>query len=960
MLKTSILTIAVALFLVCGLSESLHAQGTLMPSPPHSSTYNGNPRGYWFVAPVDFTIVGLRVPDDFSTAPQSVNLVEMPTAASGSVYTNLHHTGSLATTTVIPVNIPITQGAVLAVLGYRGTVNSYATGNYPSTIGGQPVTLTRVYNNASQITSAPATGQMTFSSGSLARVEIYYQIGPTLGVIGAPASALAEFANATNGGDGVEAASFEIEANDDAGIPGIALTEIALRATGTGDDSTAYSEVAIYRDDNAGAVPNAFDIGSDVLIDSTTAFPADDGLIVFTLPTAEQAFIQTEIKKYFVVVKLAGVALPGETFKYIVEDLTLAGTNPQKSGLPSVTMEGLVIDTPQFVFTDTSPATVEKVFLTFTGICQVFTVGYPNGPDDKPGSINVNSNGTADESTDLVNTQLWWDSDNDSAFDDTLDTQIDTQVFTQDDGLVSFSLATLPDFQQGDTRRFFVVHLLNTNADDLETFQCYISDMGAAPLGGTPVGLPTPNANGTPGLEVSAAILFGIMNGPSAPLTVDSNSAGVTGDGELLADVTLEALPGGDWVINTMIFNAGGTANHNNAYTELALYEDINANGTWEGAAVDTLAAPITSGFVANVVSFDLTLTDLLAGTERRFFLTGKLSGTAASGETLNARLTDVLNSPPPGGSRNGFPTPASTALVIDVAVISVANGPNQPVPATHAAGAAANLVAAGFRLNALNGATTVNGIDLTTAGTGDWSSDVDSASGVQVYRDDGDGVFDITNDVLLAQSGGSALVTVTFTTPLNLAAGEIADLWVVIGMTATAGQGIAATPETFSLAIANTTDVGASAPVEFGMPAPNGITVGAIEFNVTNFDPASGLAAGGQALTISGSGFMPPFSVTIAGTPCLGTPVIAGGTQVTGLTVPTGFGIDLPIVVQSGDLPPQTLTQTFTYTAPKDAGGTSKDEGSSCSAGNSPAWALTLAVLGLLAAVALRRRTSA
>jgi hypothetical protein len=67
--KTSILTIAVALFLVCGLSESLHAQGTLMPIPPHSSTYNGNPRGYWFVAPVDFTIVGLRVPDDFSTAP---------------------------------------------------------------------------------------------------------------------------------------------------------------------------------------------------------------------------------------------------------------------------------------------------------------------------------------------------------------------------------------------------------------------------------------------------------------------------------------------------------------------------------------------------------------------------------------------------------------------------------------------------------------------------------------------------------------------------------------------------------------------------------------------------------------------------------------------------------------------------------------------------------------------------
>lgn len=196
------------LLLVIGIGSLLQAQGTLMPIPPHSSTYTGNPRGYWFTAPTDFTIVGLRVPDDFSTDPQSVHLFEMPTASSGSVFTTLHHTGSLATLTVIPVNIPIQTGAVIGVLGYRATTNSYGAGAYPSTIGGMPVTLTRIYNNSSQITSAPATGTMTFSSGSLARVEIYYQIGPTLGVIGAPGSAATAFANAQ--GDGVEAASFEI------------------------------------------------------------------------------------------------------------------------------------------------------------------------------------------------------------------------------------------------------------------------------------------------------------------------------------------------------------------------------------------------------------------------------------------------------------------------------------------------------------------------------------------------------------------------------------------------------------------------------------------------------------------------------------------------------------------------------------------------------------------------------
>jgi hypothetical protein len=265
-------------------------------------------------------------------------------------------------------------------------------------------------------------------------------------------------------------------------------------------------------------------------------------------------------------------------------------------------------------------------------VCQAFTINYPNGPDDKPASINVNSLGTADESTDLMNVQLWWDSDNDSAFSDTLDTQVDTQVFTQDDGLVAFSLATLPAFQAGDTRRFFVVYQLNASADDMETFKCYISDMGSAPLGGAPVGLPAPSANGTLGLEVSAAIIFGIMNGPTAPQTVRSDATN-----QLLADVTLDALPGGDWGVGSLIFHAGGTGVHNLAYTQLALFEDTLPAG-WDPG--DQLAAPVLQGFVANEAVFDLTVATLLGGSERRFFLVADLSGLAATNDTFGARLT--------------------------------------------------------------------------------------------------------------------------------------------------------------------------------------------------------------------------------------------------------------------------------------------------------------------------------
>jgi hypothetical protein len=617
-------------------------------------------------------------------------------------------------------------------------------------------------------------------------------------------------------------------------------------------------------------------------------------------------------------------------------------------------MSGLVIDSPSFIFTDTSLPQPEKVFLTLTGICQIFTVGYPNGPADKPSSITINSLGTADESTDLVNAQLWWDADNDGALT-AADTQVDTQVFTSDNGSVAFSLASHPAFQPGQTRRFFVVYELNASANDQETFKCYISDIGPAPLGGVPTGLPAPSSNGTAGLEVSAAILFGIMNGPAAYSTVNADVADV-----ILADATLKALPGGPWTVNTITFNASGSGAHNSAYTELALYEDLGGTtGVWDGPGVDPLAAPVAAGFNANAVSFALATTAMPAGTERRFFLVATLNGTAAFGQTFGARLAGVDAVAPPGGSRSGFPTPASTALIIDMAALSVANGPVQPDPTTHAAGAAGELVAASFRFSALNGPVTVTGFNMTTSGTGDWTSDVDSTTGVRVYRDNGDGVYSATGDTQLYQGGGAALVAATFTMPL--VTGEIADLWVVVGFTATAGQGVSATPETFSVAIAAPTDVAASVPVAFGMPAPVSVTVGAIDFNVAGFDPATALQAGTQPITITGSGFMMPITVVIGGTVCPGTPAIAGGTQVTGLSVPPGVGVNLPIIVHSGNLPPQTLAQTFTYTAPKDNDPPKSDDGGcySSQGGTLPIVALMVAALVAGASLGFRRRAA-
>jgi MYXO-CTERM domain-containing protein len=471
--------------------------------------------------------------------------------------------------------------------------------------------------------------------------------------------------------------------------------------------------------------------------------------------------------------------------------------------------------------------------------------------------------------------------------------------------------------------------------------------MATATLGGVAGGLPA--AGPTPGLEVSAAILFVTLNGPMAPVSVSSNQAEA-----LLCDVTLEAAPGGSWDVIELIFNAGGTGNHNSAYSQLSLYEDVNLSGGWDPA--DPLAAPSLGGFVANDASFFLTTQLFNPGQDRRFFVIADLNGTAATGDTFNCRLGEVdANSSIAGGSTNGLPMPAATALIIDLPVLGVSNGPNQPDPVVHVAGTAANVVAAQFRLHALNGPVDVTGFTLTTAGTGDWTSDVDATSGVQIYRDNGDGIFSAA-DALLFQGGGGATVNATFTSVLDLEVGETADLWVIIGLTANAGSGNSAAPETFSVSIANTTDVVATETAVFGTLPPNGITVGAIEFGVATFAPLNDQPAGGASITISGSGFIDPVIVTIGGTPCIGTAVVTGGTSVSGLTVPMGAGTDLEIVIQSGTLPPQTLSQTFTYLKPKEVAPPKNEDSSSCAASTTATWAALLGVLAI-GAIAIRRR---
>ncbi|MDT8324511.1 MAG: hypothetical protein RRA94_10385, partial [Bacteroidota bacterium] len=183
MLKTALFSLLVLLA-----GGMLHAQ-TMLPLPAHGSTYSASQvRGFWFTAPTDFVIVGVRVPTDVGTTAQNVQIIKFantppayPTTATG---TTLGYWNNVAGTSIIPCYVEIQAGDHIAIFGARdggGTtnLNSYATpsGNYTSSILGQSVTLERM---VWQSGTWPIGACSRESGGTIARTEVYY-IPPVTG-----------------------------------------------------------------------------------------------------------------------------------------------------------------------------------------------------------------------------------------------------------------------------------------------------------------------------------------------------------------------------------------------------------------------------------------------------------------------------------------------------------------------------------------------------------------------------------------------------------------------------------------------------------------------------------------------------------------------------------------------------------------------------------------------------------
>jgi len=151
---------------------------SMMNIPEETSTYTGNTRGYWFTAPTDFTITGLRVPDE-NPGDQTIEIIKFgsggppPTFSTTNDFVSLGRWVGVSGTDIISCNIGVNNGDIIGILGCRGITNSYGPGPYNTSIDGNPVTLTKM-GMEYELPTYPAQYIWQDPTGDIGRVEMYY------------------------------------------------------------------------------------------------------------------------------------------------------------------------------------------------------------------------------------------------------------------------------------------------------------------------------------------------------------------------------------------------------------------------------------------------------------------------------------------------------------------------------------------------------------------------------------------------------------------------------------------------------------------------------------------------------------------------------------------------------------------------------------------------------------------
>jgi len=229
----------------------------LMPLPGYGRTYSAAAvtRGFYFQAPRNFTIVGLRAPNEKNVLQQGVAVYVMtspppawPATGSGGLR---YYGGFLAAGKVISCNVPVTKNDWVGILGACGDSsivhNSYAAtpGAFPSQVAGFPVTL-RAFGTQTNVMADQGQGPYyADDSGPISRVEVYLTVA-------APGLA------ATGSGRRGTVLTFTLAALSDTGLPYHMASSLGTGPIPIGSRSLGLSPGPLMQLSATGVLPTIF------------------------------------------------------------------------------------------------------------------------------------------------------------------------------------------------------------------------------------------------------------------------------------------------------------------------------------------------------------------------------------------------------------------------------------------------------------------------------------------------------------------------------------------------------------------------------------------------------------------------------------------------------------------------------------------------------------------------------
>lgn len=391
--------------ILAGLAFASVAAAQTMTMPAFSNTFTASlTRGFYFQAPVGFTITGLEVYNEAAQSHQVVEIIDFGTTAGPPAFpslvtgTSLFYDNQTATGNVIPCVVTCVPGNYYGILaactagaGGGTSYNSYATpsGPFTSDILGNPTVIQRCGTQIGSGAAGPNQPMWSENNGPIARCDVYVSGG-------------AGFATKVSFGTGCNSATgTSFYENFSAGTFDLVTPVDNMTLINTGVDYLALSGLATYVAPTGAATALTLTDDSEAPVTLSTAMPVGSTGSTTSLMVCSNGFVSTGSNGTGFTPNVATMLNNPNAGWYTWHDLNPAtgGTvwSEEIGGVHYITWDNVpsfgqtVGETLQFQF-DLASGNVSIVWVSVSNLGNGWLVGFSEGgASADPGSIDLSA-----------------------------------------------------------------------------------------------------------------------------------------------------------------------------------------------------------------------------------------------------------------------------------------------------------------------------------------------------------------------------------------------------------------------------------------------------------------------------------------------------------------------------------------------------------------------------------------